>query len=153
MRQGEGEEIGRALIDRGPNHSACKGSDDQPGVGQMQRRENCGHQENAQPASSHNQLRSTVDETLEDVLLQQPPTKTQSQLSDNRGAGMPSQEIHSAAKPAAQSETHNRHQYHRQQEQQSGPKEIVETEAKVAQRFVSQPMRKNQKSKRQRDRN
>src|SRR5712691_13169285 len=108
MRQGEGEDIGRALIDRGPNHSACKGSDDQPGVGQMQRGKSCGDQEKAQPTSSHNQLRSTVDETLEDVLLHQPPTKTQRQLSDKRSAGMPRLEVCLSAEPAAKNHAQNR---------------------------------------------
>src|ERR1700680_178520 len=93
MRNGEGEEIGRALIDHGPDHAASEGGDDQPDVRQMQRGEDRGHQEHAQPTSSPNQLRATVDETLKNVLLRQPPTKTQRQLYCDRSAGMPSLEV------------------------------------------------------------
>src|SRR5713226_9161514 len=127
MRYGEGEEIGPALIDRSPDYTAREGSDDQPNVWQMQHGKNCGHQEHAQPALSQNQLRATVDETLKDVLLRQPPTKTQSQLYGDRIAGMPRLEICLSAEPAAQSEAYDSHQYHGQQEEQSRLQKVIKT--------------------------
>src|SRR5712691_6141163 len=104
----------------------------------MQRREHSGHQEHAQPTSSQNQLRAPIDETLQHILLRQPPTKTQTQLPDDRSAGMPALEVCLPAEPAAQRKTHDGHQYHRQQEEQSRLKKVIETKAEVAQRFVAQ---------------
>src|SRR5213083_2793738 len=133
MRHGEGEKIGRALIDHGPDYAASEGGHDQPDVGQMQRCKNRGHQEHTQPAFSQNQLRAPIDETLEDVLLRQPPTKTQSQLYDDRSTGMPRLETCLSAEPAAQSKTYDRHQYHRQHEEQSRLQKVIKAKAEVAQ--------------------
>ena len=51
----------------------------------------------------------------------------------------------------AQRETGHRHQYHRQQKQQSRLKKVVEAKAKVTQLFASQPVRNNHERECQHD--
>ena len=51
------------------------------------------YQEDAKPTRAPDKLRPPVYEALQDVLLDQAPTKTQKQLGQNGSIGMPSQEI------------------------------------------------------------
>jgi hypothetical protein len=118
----------------------------------MKASENYRNQENAKPALPPDALRPPVDETLQHVLLQQPPAKAQNQLPGDGPIGMPSQKIYSPSKPPTHEQPQGRRQEHGQQQELSRGHEVVETKTQVAQGLASQAVRANHENESQRNR-
>src|SRR5947208_12262444 len=115
MRQGQSKQIGCLLINSSPNCAAGERHESEPGIRQMKTSKNGCNQGYAKPARTPDDLCPPIDEALEHILLHESPTKTQSQLAEDRPAGMPSQKIYFAAEPPTGEQAKRRDQKHREQ--------------------------------------
>ena len=108
VREAEGEEVGRALIDVGPEESAGEGGDRERGVRQVERAEDEGHDQHALPPAPPDRLRAAVDEALQGVLLEQPPEDAERGRAEDGLPAAPAQEFELAREPAPQQQQRGR---------------------------------------------
>src|SRR4051812_33947802 len=114
MRHGEREQIRCALVDESPNQSAHKRREHEPGIWEVQGRENSSRYENADCTLAPNNLCPPIDEPLQYVLLQKSPTYTQRQLQQDRSFSMPAKQISSRTRYPTNQERYDRNNDHRQ---------------------------------------
>src|SRR6267154_342588 len=119
----------------------------------MKAAENYRYQQHAQPVLAPDNLGPPVDETLQHVLLDQSPAKTQDQLGDDWPAGVPAQKIYFTAKQPARQKARQRGHKHWQDQKLSRLEKIIQAKSKVTQCFTSQPVRADDENKSQTDRN
>src|SRR2546423_1928338 len=93
MRDSECDEVRRALVDPSPEQPARERDGREPRVRQVQHGEDERDEQNALPTPPENDLRATVDEALQRVLLQRPPEQTERGHAEKRLPAFPTRQI------------------------------------------------------------
>src|SRR5436305_10014318 len=93
MRYGQAEQIRCPLIDERPHKSADEGHQHQPWIRKMEKRENKRGQHYAAHALLRNNLRPTIDKTLQHVLLHKAPCETERELASDRAFRVPAEKV------------------------------------------------------------
>src|SRR5437588_1815524 len=93
VRDSDGQEVRRALVDVSPEQAAREGRGGQPRVRHVEHREGQGNEEDAYPTLPPDHLRPPVDEALQRVLLQRPPAQAERGHAEDGRPALPAQEV------------------------------------------------------------
>ena len=141
VRDGQSEEIRRALIDCGPNSACDKSNQRDPWIGKVQQTEDNGNEQDAKPTAAERNHCAPVEEALEHVLLRQAPGKSNCELKRQIPIRMPSQKTNGRAGRPRHQQAGAGHQQDRHRQKIQRRKKSVETEADVAQAFAPDAVR------------